>query len=1376
MPYKGFLFDADYARDGQDLVLTDDHGREVVVDGYFTVQPAPDLVNSDGARVTGDFATLLAGPGQVAQAGPSGDAAAVSVGTIETLEGVATVRHADGSSETLSVGSKVYQNDIIETGSGASLGVLLKDGTVLGVGPGSRMAIDSFVYDQASTDGNLGLSFLKGAVSFVSGKIAKNDYDDVSIKVPYGSIGIRGTEFVVEIAADGTTTVFVLDGAVASIAGGQEIVLDPGEYVSLGAAGLSDAAQIAIAAIEARYGSLLTVQRNTIIIRDQREGEDDADLNVAPEAGGNATPSEGDAPGDGGDGTDPGPGERETQIQLDEYAPILNVGEIGDFSELGTVGLTSLRNSLSQFRIPDDDQYLLTLTTFIGTDGDDLIIGGDTNDFISGLGGNDTLIGLGGDDIVLGGSGNDFIYGSPGDDSVDGGTGNDVIEGGQGSADILLGGAGNDLIYGDVASQSGAVIGDHDTLRGQAGDDTLIGGGGNDILEGGTGNDLLDGGRGDDILLGGAGTDTARLTGSIEDYRFTVDGQTFTLRNLETGDRDQLESVENLLIGGEAYSLVSVSLNGDETVREGRAADYSLSLGGAELQNGQTLTVQLDLDLLGDVGTTPVQDIFRAALQSAADGTDGVTFDGVDTLTFSAGATGLDFNLAFDNDTVIEDAEIFRIRIGDMDGTSGTGMEVLPVTGSSSVTTGLFDRTNQPLTWGLEQSDTTVQEGETIRFDIDWGGITLSEGHTLSFDLAFSGEASGNEDFVQSFLGALEQAVLATTGVSLSGTTITFDSTAESSFSFALEGLSDGQVEGDESFSITLSSPRIDGNPVAGSEPVNLETVLEDADTLVFSLAGQDQVTEGEDILYTLSWAGEIPAGETALVTFSLTDITTSGGDRYSLKSTLLEAAGQVDGVTYDEASGGLIITGGNEALSSLSIVLKTKNDSLVELNESLSLSIETVTLSNGGSGGIVDGEVTTTIVDEDPLVLSFGGASQVQQEGNSAVFSVVLAGLALSALPAGGSISFDVDLSFGTADGTDIIGDLSQSLQGLPTGVTVTGTGNQLTITVDDRVDFTNGQLTLDFSLPLNDQDGPEADQDFTLSLGNVVSDLIPVQLGLDAHVVTIEDPTYGANLPTEGPDFILGGPGDDYISALGGNDTVYGDVGHDLILGDEGDDSLFGEGGHDTLRGGQGDDTLVGGAGNDRLIGGEGHDQMLGGDGEDTLIGGEDGGAPDYGENSLSGGAGDDLLQGADGADWLMGGAGLDTMTGGAGADSFWFDGVGDIASVAGNGVFSGAADVITDFETGQDKVHLDPYGFAFDGGYDPTDDFLTTIGMAAYDGTNVDYGDGQDTGEAKVIFDGTTLYYDENGSGEGYSVIARLDTGEITGADISTNSALA
>ena len=172
---------------------------------------------------------------------------------------------------------------------------------------------------------------------------------------------------------------------------------------------------------------------------------------------------------------------------------------------------------------------------------------------------------------------------------------------------------------------------------------------------------------------------------------------------------------------------------------------------------------------------------------------------------------------------------------------------------------------------------------------------------------------------------------------------------------------------------------------------------------------------------------------------------------------------------------------------------------------------------------------------------------------------------------------------------------------------------------------------------------------------------------------------------------------------------DTLTGDAGDNTLEGGAGDDALAGGGGADLLIGGAGADTLTGGSGDDLMIGGAGADSFAGGAGIDTVnyaassagvtitinsvtagSGGDAAGDTMTGvENvigsaladTLIGDAGNNMLEGGAGTDRLDGKAGTDRLTGGAGNDDFILQNAATTYS---------AADVITDFTTG-DNIDL-------------------------------------------------------------------------------------
>ena len=61
------------------------------------------------------------------------------------------------------------------------------------------MTVDEFVYAPAQREGRLSTRLARGTLNYVSGAIARHQPENVQVRTPTGTIGIRGTHFVVEV-------------------------------------------------------------------------------------------------------------------------------------------------------------------------------------------------------------------------------------------------------------------------------------------------------------------------------------------------------------------------------------------------------------------------------------------------------------------------------------------------------------------------------------------------------------------------------------------------------------------------------------------------------------------------------------------------------------------------------------------------------------------------------------------------------------------------------------------------------------------------------------------------------------------------------------------------------------------------------------------------------------------------------------------------------------------------------------------------------------------------------------------------------------------------------------------------------------------------
>lgn len=96
------------------------------------------------------------------------------------------------------VGTPVFAADKIRTGADGSVGVTLRDNTLLSAGPNSLFVLDKFAYDSTTNAGAISVNVRKGTLAVATGKIARETPESVDFRTPTSVIGVRGTEFVIE--------------------------------------------------------------------------------------------------------------------------------------------------------------------------------------------------------------------------------------------------------------------------------------------------------------------------------------------------------------------------------------------------------------------------------------------------------------------------------------------------------------------------------------------------------------------------------------------------------------------------------------------------------------------------------------------------------------------------------------------------------------------------------------------------------------------------------------------------------------------------------------------------------------------------------------------------------------------------------------------------------------------------------------------------------------------------------------------------------------------------------------------------------------------------------------------------------------------------
>jgi len=118
----------------------------------------------------------------------------VQIGVAAAVHGqVQIASNGEAVGRIIESGRPIYMGDVVTTGPDSRLQVLLLDETVFTIGPDSAIVIDEFVFDPSTDDGRIGAEVVKGAFRFITGRIPHKQPQNMKVKLPAGTIGVRGT-------------------------------------------------------------------------------------------------------------------------------------------------------------------------------------------------------------------------------------------------------------------------------------------------------------------------------------------------------------------------------------------------------------------------------------------------------------------------------------------------------------------------------------------------------------------------------------------------------------------------------------------------------------------------------------------------------------------------------------------------------------------------------------------------------------------------------------------------------------------------------------------------------------------------------------------------------------------------------------------------------------------------------------------------------------------------------------------------------------------------------------------------------------------------------------------------------------------------------
>lgn len=122
------------------------------------------------------------------------------IGQVVALKGEVNVERESKIQELL-LKDEIFKNDQITTLKDSRTQLLLNDETIITIGENSIFKVDEYLFNEEK-ESNLKMNFFNGTFKVISGKIGKLNPVSFKLQTKTASIGIRGTEILLQLEAE----------------------------------------------------------------------------------------------------------------------------------------------------------------------------------------------------------------------------------------------------------------------------------------------------------------------------------------------------------------------------------------------------------------------------------------------------------------------------------------------------------------------------------------------------------------------------------------------------------------------------------------------------------------------------------------------------------------------------------------------------------------------------------------------------------------------------------------------------------------------------------------------------------------------------------------------------------------------------------------------------------------------------------------------------------------------------------------------------------------------------------------------------------------------------------------------------------------------
>ena len=144
---------------------------------------------------------------------------AIEIGAISELRGNGEVVRQGSTDKLLAeMALDIFSYDDVRTGNGR-IAIEFLDSSVVRLTEHSKIVIDDFVYDPDPNKSKLALNMASGTARVITGRLAGIKKENIFIKTPSATIGIRGTDFTTTVDELGRSLVILLPDAMGNASG-----------------------------------------------------------------------------------------------------------------------------------------------------------------------------------------------------------------------------------------------------------------------------------------------------------------------------------------------------------------------------------------------------------------------------------------------------------------------------------------------------------------------------------------------------------------------------------------------------------------------------------------------------------------------------------------------------------------------------------------------------------------------------------------------------------------------------------------------------------------------------------------------------------------------------------------------------------------------------------------------------------------------------------------------------------------------------------------------------------------------------------------------------------------------------------------------------